>query len=82
MDRELFEEELDNVTAGSIQSEKDALNNPELYRQKQIEELKKSKAALDGKDPSELTEEELDGILAGLPSDAVVQKEETNSFGR
>lgn len=46
---ELKQEELDNVLAGNTQgmSEQSALNNPNLFRDKQIEELKKEKEKLE-----------------------------------
>lgn len=46
---ELKQEELDKVLAGNLQgmSEESALNNPNLFRDKQIEELKKEKERLE-----------------------------------
>lgn len=45
---ELKVEELDNVLAGNTQgmSEQSALDNPNLFREKQIEELKREKENL------------------------------------
>ena len=56
---ELNEDKLENVLGGNSQNmgEETALNNPELFRQKRIEELKKLKEDL-GQD-TELSEEEL-----------------------
>lgn len=46
---ELKQEELDKVLAGNSQgmSEEIALNNPNLFREKQIEDLKKEKERLE-----------------------------------
>lgn len=46
---ELKQEELDKVLAGNLQgmSEESAFNNPNLFRDKQIEELKKEKERLE-----------------------------------
>ena len=46
---ELNEEELDKVLAGNLHqmSEESALKNPNLFRDKQIEELKKEKERLE-----------------------------------
>ena len=46
---ELNEEQLDNVLAGNLKgmNEKFALDNEELFRQKQIEELKNEKELLE-----------------------------------
>lgn len=46
---ELKQDELDNVLAGNTQgmSEQSALNNPSLFRDKQIEELRKEKERLE-----------------------------------
>ena len=63
---ELNEDKLKNVLGGNSQNmgEETALNNPELFRQKKIEELKKLKEDL-GQD-TELSEEELREITAGF----------------
>ncbi len=63
---ELNEDKLENVLGGNSQNmgEENALNNPELFRQKRIEELKKLKEDL-GQD-TELSEEELREITAGF----------------
>lgn len=59
---ELKQEELDKVLAGNLQgmSEESALNNPNLFRDKQIEELKKEKARLENLNSTELVQEEVE----------------------
>ncbi|MBR6690902.1 MAG: hypothetical protein IKL65_06175 [Bacilli bacterium] len=59
---ELKQEELDKVLAGNLQgmSEESALNNPNLFRDKQIEELKKEKARLENLNSKELVQEEVE----------------------
>ena len=63
---ELDENKLENVLGGNLQNmgEELAKENPELFRKKKIEELKKLKADL-GID-EELSEEELAEIQAGF----------------
>ncbi len=63
---ELNEDKLENVLGGNSQNmgEENALNNPELFRQKRLEALKKLKEDL-GQD-TELSEEELREITAGF----------------
>jgi len=58
---ELKQEELDNVLAGNSQgmSEETALNNPNLFRDKQIEELKKEKEKLESLSGTELVQDEV-----------------------
>lgn len=58
---ELRQEELDNVLAGNSQgmSEETALNNPNLFREKQIEELKKEKEKLESLSSAELAQDEV-----------------------
>ena len=48
-EKELNLEELDNIFGGIPQAARDdkALEHPDLYRQKQIEELKKAKETLE-----------------------------------
>lgn len=55
---ELKQEELDNVLAGNSQgmSEEVALDNPNLFREKQIEELKKAKERLESLNSNTLEE--------------------------
>ena len=63
---ELDENKLENVIGGNIQNMgvEVAKENPELFRQKKIEELKKLKADL--AEDEELSEEELAEINAGF----------------
>ena len=63
---ELDEKQLESAIGGNSQKmgEETAKMNPELFRQKKIEELKKLKADL-GQD-EELSEEELAEIQAGF----------------
>ena len=58
---ELKQEELVKVVAGNLQGmgEESALNNPNLFRDKQIEELKKEKARLENLNSTELVQEEV-----------------------
>lgn len=58
---ELRQEELDKVLAGNLQgmSEESAINNPNLFRDKQIEELKKEKERLQNLNSSDLEQEEV-----------------------
>ena len=58
---ELKQEELDKVLAGNSQgiSEQSALNNPNLFRDKQIEELKKEKERLENLNSAELVQDEV-----------------------
>jgi len=53
---ELNKEQLDNVLAGNLQDmgKEFALNNEEVFRQKQIEELKKEKERLESLNNSNL----------------------------
>lgn len=55
---ELKQEELDKVLAGNLQgmSEESAINNPSLFRDKQIEELKKEKERLENLQGNKLEE--------------------------
>lgn len=55
---ELKQEELDKVLAGNSQgmSEEVALDNPNLFREKQIEELKKAKERLESLNSNTLEE--------------------------
>lgn len=57
---ELKQEELDKVLAGNTQgmSNEFALNNPNLFRDKKIEELKKEKEMLESLTNVSLEEEE------------------------
>ena len=63
---ELDENQLENAIGGNSQNmgEEIAKNNPDLFRQQKIEELKQLKADL-GQD-EELSEEELAEIQAGF----------------
>lgn len=63
---ELNENDLEKVLGGNSQNmgEELAKENPDLFRQKKIEELKIVKEEL--KNNSELTEEELSNIKAGF----------------
>ena len=63
---ELDENKLENVIGGNTQNMgvEVAKENPELFRQKKIEELKKLKADL--AEDEELSEEELAEINAGF----------------
>ena len=56
---ELKQEELDEVLAGNLQgmSEESAINNPNLFRDKQIEELKKEKERLENLNSAELPQD-------------------------
>lgn len=58
---ELKQEELDKVLAGNSQgiSEESALNNQNLFRDKQIEELKKEKERLENLNSTELVQDEV-----------------------
>lgn len=58
---ELKQEELDKILAGNLQgmSEESALNNPSLFREKQIEELKKEKERLENLNSFDLEQEEV-----------------------
>lgn len=58
---ELRQEELDKIIAGNSQgiSEESALNNPNLFREKQIEELKKEKERLESLSGTELAPNEI-----------------------
>ena len=58
---ELKQEELDKVLAGNSQgmSKETALNNPSLFRDKQIEELKKEKERLENLNSTELVQDEI-----------------------
>lgn len=57
---ELKQEELDKILAGNLQgmSEESAINNPNLFREKQIEELKKEKERLENLNSSDLEQDE------------------------
>ena len=64
---ELKEEELDNVVGGIPYEDavENALENEDLFRDKTIEELKQlKKEILSGS--TELTEEDLDNVKAGI----------------
>jgi len=58
---ELKQEELDKVLAGNSQgmSYEEALNNFNLFRDKQIEELKKEKEKLESLSGTELVQDEV-----------------------
>lgn len=58
---ELKQEELDKVLAGNTQgmSYEEALNNFNLFREKQIEELKKEKEKLASLSSTELEQDEI-----------------------
>lgn len=70
MNEELDLENLDGVVAGVSHEigENTALSNESLYRRQQIEKLKKEKEALEalGKDPDEMSMDELDNVRAGM----------------
>ena len=58
---ELKQEELDKVLAGNSKgmSEETALNNTNLFRKKQVEELKKEKEILENLNSTELVQDEV-----------------------